>query len=286
MQPELFALTASICWAVNGILVRKGARYGEVTSAVLLSFICTLCFLWGTSWWTFPEGFYSSPALIYFFLSGLIQPALVRTLHYMGIARLGASRAEPLRSVAPLFATLIAFIVLNERPGVIVYTAILLTISGMALLSYRREGEAKWKRSDLLFPLAAAFLAAISQNIRKAGLLILPNPYVAAAVTTTTSLVVFFSTLSLSGQSRSFRMNRASVPFYGAAALVATAAQLLSFVALSRAEVSVVVTLTSTSPLFTVVLSGFFLRDLEKITAKVVIGALLLVAGILLITNR
>lgn len=286
MQPELFALTASIGWAANGILVRKGARYGEVTSAVLLSFICTVCFLWGISWWTFPEGFSSSPALFYFLLSGLIQPALVRTLHYMGIARLGASRAEPLRSVAPLFATLIAFIVLNERPGVIVYTAIFLTITGMALLSYRREGEAKWKRSDLLFPLAAAFLAAISQNIRKAGLLILPNPYVAAAVTTTTSLVVFLSTLSLSGQSRSFQMSRSSFPFYGAAALVATAAQLLSFVALSRAEVSVVVTLTSTSPLFTVVLSGFFLRDLEKITAKVVIGAFLLVAGILLITNR
>jgi drug/metabolite transporter, DME family len=286
IRPEFFALIASVGWAANGILVRKGARYSGVTGAVLLSFVSNVCFLWVISGWTFPEGFYRSPALFYFVLGGLIQPALVRTLHYTGISRLGASRAEPIRSVTPLFATAIAFIALDERPGIVVYTAIFLTITGMSLISYRREGEAQWKTSDLLFPLSAAFLAAISQNIRKAGLIILPNPYVAAAFTATTSLIIFLPTLFLSGQGRSLGINRSSFPFYGAAALIATASQILSFIALSRAEVSVIVTLTSTSPLFTVALSSLFLKDLEKITAKVIVGAFLLVAGIVLIANR
>lgn len=286
MRPEILAILAAFGWAVNGVLVRKGARHSDVSSAVFLSFLTTVCLIWAVSFWYFPGGFLRSPALFYFIASGLIQPALVRFLHYTGIARLGASRAEPLRSTTPLFASLIAFAALKERAGFIVYGAIALTISGASLISYRRKGEAEWKLFDLVFPLAAAFLAAVSQNIRKAGLNILPNALVAAAVTTTVSLLVFASTVVASGKTRALRVERASLPFYGSAALVSAASQLLTFSALSQAEVSVVVTLNSTTPLFTVALSSLFLRDLEKVTSHVVVGTVLLVAAIVLIINR
>ncbi len=286
MQPEVLALLAAVGWGANGVLVRKGAHYSSVSSALLLSFLATVCFLWGMSWWVFPTGFLRSPAIFYFAVGGLIQPALVRSLHYTGIVRLGASRAEPLRSVAPLFASIIALLVFREKPGPVVYAAIILTIAGIALISYRREGEARWRNADLCFPLAAALLAAVTQNIRKAGLLILPNPYVGAAMTTTTSLLVFLLIVSASKGVGSLRLNRQSLPFYGAAAIFSAASQLLSFAALSRGQVSVVVTLTSTSPLFTVLFSSLFLKDLEKVTPLVGVGATILVVGVVLIVSR
>jgi drug/metabolite transporter, DME family len=286
VQPDILALIASVGWSVNGILVRKGSSRSAVASAVFLSMLTTVGSLWAVSWWYFPSGFLRTPATFYFVLGGLIQPALVRFLNYTGIARLGAARSQALRAVTPLFASVIALIALHERPSISVYVAILLTVGGVALLSYRREGESDWKAVDLFFPLVAAGLAAFSQNLRKAGLLILHNPLVGAAITTTTSLIVFVLVISVSGNIRSLFPSRSSLPFYGAAALISMTSQILSFAALSHGDVSVIVTLTSTSPLFTVALSGIFLRGQEKVDLMVITGVASLVAAIWIILNR
>lgn len=286
MQPDILALIAAIGWAINGILVRKGSRYSAVGSAVFLSLLTTVCSLWSVGWWYFPTGFIRSPAVIYFVLGGLIQPAFVRFLNYIGISRLGASRAQSIRAVTPMFASAIAWIVLHEKPGIKVYIAILLTVIGIALVSYRRQGEFDWEPFDLVFPLSAAVLAAFSQNLRKAGLLILHDPLVAAAMTTSTSLAVFVLVMGVSGNSRLLQPSRKSLPFYGAGALISAVSQILSFAALSQGDVSVIVTLTSTSPLFTVVFSRVFLKDQEKVDRMVVTGVFSLVAGIVIILNR
>lgn len=167
-----------------------------------------------------------------------------------------------------------------------VYIALFLTVTGIALVSYRHSGEFDWKTSDLLFPLVAAILAAVSQNLRKAGLIILHDSLVAAAITTSTSLVVFVLIMLISSNIRSLRPCRTSLPFYGAAALISTAAQIFSFTALSEGDVSVIVTLTSTSPLFTVALSRLFLKDQETVDVRTAGGALSLVAAIVMILNR
>ena len=286
MRADFLALMASFGWAINGILVRKGSSHGAVASAVFLSLLSTVASLWALSPWYFPSGFIQSPAMVYFVLGGLIQPAFVRFLNYTGISRLGASRAQAIRAVTPLFASVTALVALHERPGVVVYSAILLTVAGIALVSYRREGESEWKNFDVFFPLSAAVLAAFSQNLRKAGLLILHSPLVAAAVTTSTSLAIFTIVVGISGSIGSLRPSRKSLPFFGAAALIATAAQILSFTALNEGDVSVIVTLTSTSPLFTVALSRFFLKDQETADARTFTGMFVLVAAILMIINR
>lgn len=177
MGTEFFALLAALGWGIEAIVVRKGAQYASVSLAVLMSFILTAVLLWAINWWSFPLSLLYSPATFYFILSGLIQPAIVRFLHYTGIVRLGASRAGPVRGIARLFAIVIAFFFLGERPGLSVYGGAVLSVAGLWLISYRRQGETDWKTIDLLFPLGAALLTAVSQNIRKTGLLILPNPF-------------------------------------------------------------------------------------------------------------
>lgn len=82
------------------------------------------------------------------------------------------------------------------------------------------------------------------------------------------------------------RIRRDSVPFFGSAAFVSALAQVLNFVALSRGEVSVLVPLFNTTPLFTVLFSSLFLREVETVTTKIVLGAILMVAGVVIITTR
>ncbi len=287
MGPEFLALTSSVAWGSEAILVRRGSRYASVALAALMGFVLSTVGLWTAIWLYFPLSLLYTDATWYFIISGLIQPAIVRYLHYTGIVRLGASRAGPVRSVTPLFAIALAFTFLGERPATEVYLGSALSVVGVWFTSSRREGESEWKAIHLAYPLGAAFLTAISQNFRKTGLLIMPNPYVATAVTITTSLVVFSLSLVATGQLRTtFQGDRKCLPFYGAAAVVSATAQLLGYIALSEGDVSVVVPLINTNPLFIVLFSALFLRDLETINARVAAGAVLIVTGIALITYR
>jgi uncharacterized membrane protein len=46
------------------------------------------------------------------------------------------------------------------------------------------------------------------------------------------------------------------------------------------------VPLFNTTPLFAVLFSAVFLRDVEKVTFRVVLGAILMVAGVVIIAAR
>ena len=287
MGAEYLALTAAVAWGSEAILVRRGSRYASVALAALMGFVLSTVALWGAIWLFFPLSLLYTRGTYYFVISGMIQPAIVRFLHYTGIVRLGASRAGPVRSVTPLFAIAIAFTFLGERPDAGVYLGSFLSVVGVWFTSSRREGESEWKAIHLTYPLGAAFLTAISQNFRKTGLLIMPNPFVATALTITTSLAVFSLSLVATGQLRTtLQGDRKCLPFYGTAAVVSATAQLLGYIALSEGDVSVVVPLINTNPLFIVLFSALFLRDLETVNVRVAAGAALIVTGIALITWR
>ncbi len=56
------------------------------------------------------------------------------------------------------------------------------------------------------------------------------------------------------------------------------------FLALSKAPAILVSPLTGTAPLFSVLLTLIFLRGMERVTLRTVLGALLVVGGVILIT--
>ena len=59
---------------------------------------------------------------------------------------------------------------------------------------------------------------------------------------------------------------------------------LTGFLALSMAEVVVISPLLGTPPLFTLAFSHFFLRKLERITPRLILGIVLVIGGITLIS--
>lgn len=286
MKPEAIAILSALGWAGDAILVRLGARTSNVVAAAFLSYSVSALCLWSYLFFCCPFHLLWSPSTIYFLLSGCFQPLLARILYYMGLTRLGVSRAGPLLGTSPLFAVFIAAVFLHERPTFFVYIGTLLTVASVWLISSRRRGESEWRVFDVIFPLGAAFFAAVSQNLRRWGLLKLPDPFVGAAISTSTSLAIFSIFLLATGRISLIKTHRESLPFFGSAAFVSATAQLLTFVALSRGEVSTIVPLLNANPLFTVLFSSLFLRDTEVVTPRVVLGAVLMVAGVIIITSR
>jgi len=70
-----------------------------------------------------------------------------------------------------------------------------------------------------------------------------------------------------------------------AAGVAENAGVCLVIVALSLEQVSVVAPLAGTAPLFVLPLSYIFLRGVEALTGRIVAGALLIVAGVVLLTG-
>jgi drug/metabolite transporter, DME family len=286
VSSELWAIAAAAAWAADSVLVRKGTAFSNPSTAALISFSINAAVLLPYIIYQYPSEKIFQSANLFFVLSGIIQPAIVRVMFYVGIVRLGVSRAAPIRGTSPFFSVAIAFFLFRERPELLVYLGGLLTIAGTWLVSYKRAGEAKWRAIDLLFPLGAAMLASVSQNIRKAGLNTTNEPVIAATLTTATSLVCLLGSLLFSGKRRAIKIDRQSLPFYGAAAVFALIAQLCTFIALNGAQISIVAPLINTTPLFAIAFTALFLRGEEKITPMVLIGVVLLVAGIGFITAR
>lgn len=287
MRPEIVPFLSAMGWAVDSILVRKGARTSSVLSAAFLSYVVTTILTWSYVAINFPLSIVRSPAAFYFMASGTLQPLLARIFLYIGIDRLGVARAMPLRGTGPLFAVAIAVFFLQERPALPVYLGGLFIVAGGWLVLYRKgQASSDWRLLDALYPLLAAFLAAVSQNFRRAGLLILPNPFVAGAVTTGTSLTIFVIYLWLKRQFPVVIPSRESLPYFGPTAFVSAVSQLLVFTSLNLGEVSVMIPLLNTTPLFSLLFSAIFLKDLERVTLPIVLGALSLLGGALLITAR
>jgi DME family drug/metabolite transporter len=283
---EITAIFSAMGWASDSVLVRLGLRRSNIFAAMLMSFAVSTACMWSYLIATTSLEFLSSPAMFYFVISGCVQPLLARALFYEGITRIGVARAGPLRGTEPFFATIIGVSFLHEEPGVLVYIGTILIMTSLWLISGQQDGAAKWRLLDTAFPISAALVSAISQSLRKQGLKILPDPFVAVAIVTTVSLILFLIFVLITGRAQSLRMERQGFSFFLAAALLATAAQVLNFVALGRGELSVIIPLLNTTPLFTVLLSVLFLRKVETVNRRIVFGALLMFAGIVTITSR
>ena len=286
MIPEIVAMFSAMGWAGDSVLVRLGVRRSNIFAAMLMSYLVSVTCIWTYLVATTPLVFLRSRAMVYFLISGCLQPLFARALFYEGITRIGVARAGPLRGAEPLFATIIAVVLLHERPGIMVYLGTALIMGSLWLISGSRGGADKWRLVDAALPLGAGLVSAISQTLRKEGLKILPNPFVATAIVTSTSLALLISFILLTKRVNLLRMPRQSFLFFVAAGCVAVSAQVTNFIAIGQGDLSVIIPLLNTTPLFTVLFSGLFLRSLETLSPRIVVGASLMVGGVVLITLR
>jgi DME family drug/metabolite transporter len=283
---EIVAIGSAMGWAADSVLVRFGLRKSNIFAAMLVSYLVSVTCMWTYLIATTSLEFLASPAMIYYLISGCMQPLFARALFYEGITRIGVARAGPLRGIEPLFAGAIAVIFFHEQPGWPVFLGTVLIVTSLWLISGRQENEKQWRLVYALLPISAALISAISQSLRKQALAIIPDPFVAVAVVTTVSLILLLGFDFTSGRAEQLKMKRQGFGFFLCASLIATTAQVANFIALARGELSVIIPLLNTTPLFTVVFSALFLRAIETVNLRIVIGALLMVVGVVLITSR
>jgi uncharacterized membrane protein len=139
---------------------------------------------------------------------------------------------------------------------------------------------------DLIFPLLSALFFSFAVVTRKMGLNILDSPIFGVTVGFVTSMMIYAIVCFGSKKLRSsITMKKQDLPYFLGAGISLTAAWLTMFYALSYGDAIIVTPLANLHPLFVMVLSYFFLGRLDRITARILLGACVVVAGILLITT-
>jgi len=289
MLAAILALLSSFLISVTTILMKKSIERTSPASAMIaVTFLGSVIFLL-ISLFTLPISCLESDALIYFVIAGLFSPALVRWLYFISLDRIGPSVSSSILATGPAFTALIAIVLLNEAITVQISLGIISIIGGIVIFERdmnRDTGPTVRRTKDLIFPLLSALFFSLAIVTRKMGLNILDSPIFGVTVGFVTSMVVYAVVCLGSKKMRSsISIKIQDLPFFLGAGVFLTAAWLTLFYALSMGDAVIVTPLASLHPLFVLALSYFFLGHVEKVTPAILVGACVVVTGVLLITT-
>ncbi len=285
---EILAIGASFFWGLSYIISRVGLRHSGVLSGVFITSLSGLCYSLVMSLLCIDLAVFANRAVLFFIAAGVIGPFIGRVLLYMGLDRVGASIGTPLSEIRPLYAAIGAVLFLGEglTPSIILGT--LLIIVGVITISLEEAGgqiEKRWSKSDLIFPILAGVCGGILHVLRKMGLNGIPVPIAGVTVQNASALLLFpLLGLTQRGRHRLVLTDKRAWIIFSFSGLSMFLAQLCVFFALGSGKVVVVSPLSSLSPFFVLLLVRVFLRELEKVTWRIVLGVILTVGGTAVMT--
>jgi uncharacterized membrane protein len=220
--------------------------------------------------------------IAYFVLAGLIGTVAGRLFRFFAIDKVGAAVSTALTNLAPLISCGLAVLMLGERVTLPIVVGTVVIVLGTILLSMSGR-QVGFQARYLVLPLMSATCFGVVAILRKLGLHSM-SPIPGFTVNVTTALIAFTVFLLVSGNRSVLTCNGRSLGFFAAAGLAENTGVFLGLLALNRGAVSVVTPLTATAPIFALLMSFLFLRGVEKLTGRIVVGTLLIVAGVYLIT--
>lgn len=289
----LLALVAAVANAVNYLSVRVGTSEGRTMDAVTIVLVVNIVVLGPiVAVLYYPDYGIDRVSLLAFVGSGIFGTLLGRAFSYLGIDRIGASRAAPIFSSNAIIASILGVVLLGETLTSFHAVGIVLVVAGAAGISWEttQENPDDLPRRELLlglvFPVLAAFAYGVDPIFARVGLEAGTPPAVGLVIKLVTAIAGFSLYLLWESDVPAPSTFRVSNSRWFLLAGVANTLFLLSFYsALDVAPVSVVAPVMISYTFFVVVISALFVpQHLERITWRLVVAALFVVAGLVLIT--
>lgn len=281
-SPVVLALLAAVGFGCAGIFIRRALSYASPLAAAMVSVAVTTALVCLLAAATAPVSQMFTWRIMAFVAAGFLAPGLARLAMFTGIHRIGVARAMSVVSATPGLAVLVAIVALGERPSAWLLVGVICIVAGGVLLAGRGKTEGAQSR-DLAFPLLAALGFALRDNIFRLGFRHYEDPTLAAAAAALASLAVMGTVTFLQRGAGHIRIERAAFPFLAASGLAEAFGYLTALRAFQVGDVSVVSPLVSTYGLVALVLAALFLRDLERVSVRVVLAAGLIVSGVFVV---
>lgn len=286
------ALLAAVAISTSVLCVRVGADLGASTDAVIVVLLLNVLIVLPLAFlFEAPISAVADPdpvAIASFAMAGLVGTLIGRMFYYASIDRVGASRSEPIKASQPIYATIIAVLLLGETLTAEHFVGILLVVGGVGAISWETASnsrETSGHAYDLLFLFAASFFYGVEPVFAKVGFETGTSVLVGLSIKTVVATVGFLGYVwwrnAMPGWSNIFSN---SLHWYVLAGIGNTTFLLAYYAALEIAPVVLVVPIMQISPLIVAVLSFAFLKRLENVTLPLVLSAVVVVVGAVLVS--
>ena len=281
--PQMIALSSAMCSAVATTLIQRGLRRSNFYAGFWINVAVGVLGLWSAVLVLVPYQEYNWRAVPYFVFSGVVGTAAGRLFRVLSIQKVGASVAAAILNLAPLIASGLAILLLGERvrPPIVAGTIVIVVGTTLLSLSGKHVG---FRVRHLAYPLIAATCFGVVAVVRKLGLGH-AGALFDAAINVTAAMVASTAFVVASGNRGALRCDWRSLLYFIAGGIAENAGVFLVLVALGFGDVSVVTPLTGTAPLFVLLLAYLFPTATEKLSWRVVLGAVLIVLGVMLLSR-
>ena len=283
----LFSLSTALVVGSFTLFVRSGRQHANAVSGVLIGIIVSMPPLLLGAIWTWEPAHYQPLGWLYFALAGVMGPAVGRVCFFHSIHLMGVARAVPLNSTMPLFSAIIGILILGERPGPHILAGTVLIVLGCMGITAKRGETQPIRGSHLLVALGSVVFFSISHMLRKLGIGASPNPYLGISVMSVAggAFLYVFGQYLPPGLRPSLMVKKAWVAYSIGGALNALSV-LLHLYGLRYGDLTIVIPLAATAPLWALLLTAIFLRKVERITWPILLGTVAVVVGGALVAGR
>jgi drug/metabolite transporter (DMT)-like permease len=221
-------------------------------------------------------------AVVLFACVGLFFPGAAALLNFESNRLLGPNIAGALSSITPVFAVVLAIVILGERircPKLLGLAAIVVGISLMYRVHVKLCARSFWL---MALPVASAAVRGVIQPIVKFGFEWWPNPIAVVVVSyTVSSAVLIFAALARAGGAIPDIDPRGAL-WFAAVGLCNGLSVLAMYAALKYGPVTVILPLIAGYPLVTLLLSRAFLAK-EHVGPRLIGGVTGAVCGVVLL---
>ncbi len=275
-----FGLLTSLCFAIASLLAQRGFHQAPAPWGAWITIAANTCLL--LAFHFIIEGntrLWVADNLIFVGV-GLFVPGVSRVLSFRGIRTMGSSITSTIVNTTPMFSTVLAILILAERPGPLVLLGVALTVGGLVTVSWGGK-TASYKKIELIFPFLCTLLFALKDITVRWGLADGGNqPILAAGIAALTSTVEIFA-LTHYLQGERFVMPPLTVARWFIGSGIFTGGSFLfMYMAYSMERVSIVAPLVNSYTVFVSLLTPVMARQIESVSGKKLAGAALVVAGI------
>jgi DME family drug/metabolite transporter len=279
MSPQVLASITAIFYAGALVSSRLGLKYSTPDTVTLVSIVVQNVTLWSAVFLTGGIPSVSWIAIGIFCIVGTFQMG-VRVLAYTGVLKIGASRSGSLQSISPLISATIAIVILREPATSLIIAGTFLVVLGIVLVSWKAERElASFRWWYLLLPVGAACLTGMNHPLRRYAFSLSDEPLFFSAFMGLVSLAGFVIYRALTPNKQGLDWNRKALWPFLSTGIFETLSIVFIMTSLSLGRVVLVAPIAATYPVWALVGAKIFLRDVEKITTKTIIGILSVVAG-------
>ncbi len=272
-----WAIITAALWGTRDVILKRGVESGGIMETVLINAVVSagsalVLALWlGELWAIFTM---DSLTIFAFLAAGILQFFVAVWLYYEGVKKAGASRTSSVSLIQSFVAPYLGILLLGEPAAVSIIMGVLIGALGILLVSHR--GGLGFTPA-VLYGLGAGLCWSTTPLILRYFYERARVPFLATFLGAGASLIFIITALFLQEGWRGW--NRFTV----SAGSLGGLGQATLYLSLAYAPTVIVIPVSNLKAVITIALSLLLIREIERVTWKIVVGALLIILGVILV---